>query len=65
MCFFSLLLNENYEGYFRILLGLLTFVNKGNKDVFYKDDDHSSTKGADMINELIMKKIEKIEANSN
>ena len=40
-------------------------ITHDNKDVFYKDDDHPSTKGAEMINELIMKKIEKIEANSN
>ena len=36
-----------------------------NKDIFYADDDHPSTKGAEMINDLIMKEIEKIELKSN
>ena len=32
-----------------------------NENIFYSDDDHPSTKGAEMINDLIMEKIEKIE----
>ena len=37
--------------------------NKENS--FYTDDDHPSLKGAEMINDLIMKEIEKIELKSN
>jgi len=33
--------------------------------LFYRDDDHPSLKGAEMINDLIMKEIEKIELKSN
>jgi len=36
-----------------------------DKSIFYFDDDHPSFKGADMINDLIMKEIEKIELNKN
>ena len=36
-----------------------------NKDIFYADDDHPSSKGAEMINDLIMKEIQKIELKSN
>jgi len=32
-----------------------------DKDIFYSDDDHPSYKGAEMINELIMQEIERIE----
>jgi hypothetical protein len=37
--------------------------NKNN--LFYRDDDHPSLKGAEMINDLIMKEIKKIEIKSN
>jgi hypothetical protein len=36
-----------------------------DKDIFYSDDDHPSLKGSEMINDLIMKEIEKIKLNSN
>ena len=36
-----------------------------DENVFYTDYDHPSPKGAEMINELIMKEIEKIELKSN
>ena len=36
-------------------------VTHTDKDIFYSDDDHPSYKGAEMINELIMKEIKKIE----
>ena len=36
-----------------------------DKNIFYSDDDHPSIKGAEMINELIMKEIKKIELKSN
>ena len=36
-----------------------------DKNIFYADDDHPSSIGAEMINDLIMKEIEKIELNSN
>jgi len=36
-----------------------------DKNIFYSDDDHPSIKGAEMINDLIMKEIEKIELKSN
>ena len=32
-----------------------------NKDIFYVDDNHPSAKGAEMINDLILKEIKKIE----
>jgi len=35
-----------------------------DKNIFYIDDDHVSYKGAEMINDLIMKEIEKIELKS-
>jgi len=35
-----------------------------NNNIFYRDDDHPSLKGAEMINDLIMKEIEKIERKS-
>jgi peptidoglycan/LPS O-acetylase OafA/YrhL len=36
-------------------------ITHNDKDIFYSDDDHPSYKGAEMINELIMKEIKKIE----
>ena len=36
-----------------------------DKNLFYNDDHHPSLKGAEMINDLIMKEIEKIELKSN
>jgi peptidoglycan/LPS O-acetylase OafA/YrhL len=36
-------------------------ITHNDKDIFYSDDDHPSYKGAEMINELIMKEINKIE----
>ena len=36
-----------------------------NEDIYYYDGDHPSLKGAEMINNLIMKEIEKIELKSN
>ena len=35
-----------------------------DKNIFYTDDNHPSLKGAEMINDLIMKEIEKIEIKS-
>jgi len=40
-------------------------VTHDDKNIFYVDDDHPSSKGAEMINDLIMKEIEKIELKSN
>ena len=40
-------------------------VAKDDKNIFYRDDIHLSSKGAGMINNLIMKEIEKIELKSN
>ena len=40
-------------------------VTHDDKNIFYADTDHPSLKGAEMINELIMKEIEKIELKSN
>ena len=40
-------------------------VTHDDKNIFYTDDDHPSLKGAEMINDLIMKEIEKIELKSN
>jgi peptidoglycan/LPS O-acetylase OafA/YrhL len=40
-------------------------VTHDDKNIFYADDDHPSLKGAEMINNLIMKEIEKIELKSN
>ena len=39
-------------------------VTHDDKNMFYADDDHPSLKGAEMINDLIMKEIEKIELKS-
>ena len=36
-----------------------------DKNIFYYDDNHPSIKGSEMINDLIMKEIEKIELKSN
>ena len=36
-----------------------------DKNIFYSDDNHPSLKGAEMINNLIIKEIEKIELKSN
>lgn len=38
-------------------------VTHNDEDVFYADDDHPSAKGSEMIVELIMKQVEKAEAN--
>ena len=35
-------------------------VTHDNKNIFYSDDDHLSLKGAEMLNDLIIKKIDKI-----
>jgi len=40
-------------------------VTHDDKNIFYSDDNHPSVKGAEMINDLIMKEIEKIELISN
>ena len=40
-------------------------VTHDNMNVFYADGDHPSIKGAEIINDLIMKEIEKIELKSN
>ena len=40
-------------------------VAKDDKNIFYIDHTHLSLKGARMINNLIMKEIEKIELKSN
>ena len=40
-------------------------VTHDDKNIFYADDDHLSIKGAEMVNNLIMKEIEKIENKSN
>ena len=40
-------------------------VTHDDKDIFYADDDHPSLRGAEMINDLIMKEIEKIELKFN
>lgn len=40
-------------------------VTHDDKNIFYSDDDHPSLKGADMINDLIIKEIEKIKFKSN
>ena len=40
-------------------------VTHDDKNIFYADDHHPSSKGAEMINDLIMKEIEKIKLNSN
>ena len=40
-------------------------VTHDDKNIFYFDDDHPSLKGAEIINDLIMKEIKKIELRSN
>lgn len=40
-------------------------VTHDNKKIFYSDGDHPSLKGAQMINDLIIKEVEKIELKSN
>ena len=40
-------------------------ITHDNKDIYYFDDDHTLLKGTEMINDLIIKKIEKIEFKSN
>ena len=40
-------------------------VSHNDKKIFYSDDDHLSSKGAEMINSLIMDEIKKIEQISN
>jgi peptidoglycan/LPS O-acetylase OafA/YrhL len=40
-------------------------ITHDDKNIFYADDDHPSLKGAEMINDLIIKEIEKIELKSN
>jgi peptidoglycan/LPS O-acetylase OafA/YrhL len=40
-------------------------ITHDNKNIFYVDGFHPSLKGAEMINDLIMKEIEKIELKSN
>ena len=40
-------------------------VTHNDKNIFYSDNHHPSLKGAEMINDLIMKEIEKIELKSN
>ena len=40
-------------------------VTHDDKNIFYSDDDHPSLKGSEMINDLIMEEIEKIELKSN
>jgi peptidoglycan/LPS O-acetylase OafA/YrhL len=40
-------------------------ITHDDKDIFYFDNHHLSLKGAEMVNDLIMKEIEKIELKSN
>ena len=40
-------------------------ITHDDMNIFYADDDHPSVKGAEMINDLITKEIEKIELKSN
>ena len=40
-------------------------ITHDDKNIFYADDDHPSLKGAEMINDLIIKKIDKIELQTN
>jgi hypothetical protein len=40
-------------------------VTHDDKNIFYADSNHPSIKGSEMINDLIMKEIEKIELKSN
>ena len=66
------ILNKSDNDKFKIKKDIIEYIsdcqshmNTGNKSIFYFDDDHPSFKGADMINDLIMKEIEKIELNKN
>ena len=40
-------------------------VTHDDKNIFYADTTHPSLKGAEMINDLVMKEIQKIELQSN
>ena len=40
-------------------------ITHDDKEIFYADDDHPSIRGAEMINDLIMKEIKKIELRAN
>ena len=40
-------------------------ITHDDKNIFYSDNNHPSLKGSEMINNLIMKEIEKIELKSN
>ena len=40
-------------------------ITHDDKNIFYVDDDHTSLEGSKMINDLIMKEIEKIEFQKN
>ena len=70
---FELLDNVKGKNVFRVYPHTLfcnTIVKKrclthDNENVFYTDGDHPSLEGAKMINDLIMKEIEKIELKSN
>ena len=61
--------NNIYRVYPHILFCDTTIKNRclthDDKNIFYSDDNHPSLKGAEMINDLIMKEIEKIELKSN
>ena len=61
--------NNIYRVYPHILFCDTTIQNRcvthDDKNIFYVDANHPSTKGAEMINDLIMKEIEKIELKSN
>jgi hypothetical protein len=62
--------NDNvYRVYPHRLFCDTNFKNKctahDNKHIFYEDSNHPSPKGAEMINDLIIKQIEKIELKSN
>ena len=48
-----------------IVTSIRSCVTHNDKNIFYADDDHPSIKGAEMINDLIMKEIEKIELSNN
>ena len=58
-----------YRVYPHILFCDTTIKNRcvvhDDKNMFYGDETHPSLKGAEMINELIMKEIEKIKLKSN
>lgn len=40
-------------------------VTHDDKNIFYSDDNHPSLRGAEMINDLILKEIENIESSNN